>query len=94
MAEGRLIVERLLSLPDLRVHSIALTPTAARVMAPLVDGLTDTPVLICEPAVLEAVTGFDFHRGCLALAYRPAGVSLAAFAHASRLLALEGVGQS
>jgi tRNA G18 (ribose-2'-O)-methylase SpoU len=93
VAEGRLIVERLLSLPNLRVHSVALTPAAARVMAPLVDGLTDIPVLICEPAVLETVTGFDFHRGCLALAYRPAtSVPLAAFAHAARLLALEGVG--
>lgn len=93
VAEGRLIVERLLSLPNLRMHSIVVTAAAARAMAPLLAGLTDTPVLICEGPVLEAVTGFDFHRGCLALAYRPVtDVPLSAFVHASRLLALEGVG--
>jgi tRNA G18 (ribose-2'-O)-methylase SpoU len=93
VAEGRLIVERLLSLPNLRVHSIALTAAAAAAMAPLLAGVPDTSVLICEAPVLEAVTGFDFHRGCLALAYRPVtDVSFAAFAHASRLFALEGVG--
>jgi tRNA G18 (ribose-2'-O)-methylase SpoU len=39
------------------------------------------------------VTGFDFHRGCLALARRPVSpASIESFATASRLLALEGVG--
>ena len=93
VAEGRLIVERLLSLPDIRVHSIAVTPAAADAMAPLLDGLPDVSVVVCDPATLEAVTGFDFHRGCLALAHRPDPVrSLEAFAGASRLLAVEGVG--
>jgi tRNA G18 (ribose-2'-O)-methylase SpoU len=93
VAEGRLIVERLLSLPNHRVHSIALTAAAARAMAPVLAGAPDVSVLICETPVLEAVTGFDFHRGCLALAYRPStDVPLSAFAHVSRLLALEGVG--
>jgi tRNA G18 (ribose-2'-O)-methylase SpoU len=93
VAEGRLIVERLLSLPNLRVHSIVVTAAAAQAMAPLLEGLTDAPVLICEGPVLEAVTGFDFHRGCLALAYRPVtDVPLSAFEQAPRLLALEGVG--
>ena len=93
VAEGRLIVERLLLLPTLRWHSIAMTAAAARAMAPVLAAVPDISVLICEPPVLEAVTGFDFHRGCLALAYRPStSVPLSAFAHASRLLALEGVG--
>ena len=93
VAEGRLIVERLLSLPNLRVHSIALTASAAGAMAPLLAGVPDTSVLICEAPVLEAVTGFDFHRGCLALAYRPViAVPFPVFARASRLFALEGVG--
>ncbi len=93
VAEGRLIVERLLALSDVRVHSIAVTQTAAAAMAPLLESLGDVPVLVCDPPVLEAVTGFDFHRGCLALAHRPATLlPLDAFAGASRLLALEGVG--
>jgi tRNA G18 (ribose-2'-O)-methylase SpoU len=39
------------------------------------------------------VTGFDFHRGCLALGWRdPAEVPLEHLVLATRLLALEGVG--
>lgn len=93
VAESRLIVERLVSLSPIRVHSIAVTPAAADAMAPLLEGLPDVPVLVCDPPVLEAVTGFNFHRGCLALAHRPApALPLAAFAAASRLIALESVG--
>ena len=93
VAEGRLIVERLLSIPGIRIHSIAVTPAAAEAMASLLEGLGDVPVLVCEPPVLEAVTGFDFHRGCLALARRPVEqLPLGSFAGASRLIALEGVG--
>ena len=93
VAEGRLIVERLLSLPHIQLHSIAVTPTAAGAMAPLFERLADVPLLVCDPPVLEAVTGFDFHRGCLALAHRPAATRpLDSFAGASRLIALEGVG--
>jgi len=49
-------------------YSIALTAAAAGAMAPLLASVPDTSVLICDAPVLEAVTGFDFHRGCLALA--------------------------
>jgi tRNA G18 (ribose-2'-O)-methylase SpoU len=43
--------------------------------------------------VVNGVTGFDFHRGCLALARRPAVYpAIEAFAGERRLLALEGVG--
>jgi len=93
VAEGRLIVERLLSLSHIRVHSIAVTPAAADAMASLLESLRDVPVLVCDPPVLETVTGFNFHRGCVALAHRPATVlSLASFSDATRLLAVEGVG--
>jgi tRNA G18 (ribose-2'-O)-methylase SpoU len=93
VAEGRLIVERLLSLPDIRVHSIAVTPAAAHALAPLLERHPEVPVVVCSPSALEAVTGFDFHRGCLALAHRPASIlPLDTFAGSPRLLALEGVG--
>ena len=93
VAEGRLIVERLLSLPTARIHSIAVTPAAAEAMASLFEGRDDLPILVCDPPVLEAVTGFDFHRGCLALARRPeTHLPLSSFAGASRLIALEGIG--
>src|SRR6185436_18365435 len=43
--------------------------------------------------ILREVTGFDFHRGCLALARRPAHeMRLAELGDATRVLALEGIG--
>lgn len=93
VAEGRLIVERLLSIPRLRLHSIAVTATAAEAMTPILAACPDVPVLVCDATVLEAVTGFNFHRGCLALGHRPAtNTPLRALVRAFRLLALEGVG--
>jgi tRNA G18 (ribose-2'-O)-methylase SpoU len=93
VAEGRLIVERLLEDRRFQVHSVAATPAAARAMAALLERHGGTDVYVCAPPVLEAITGFNFHRGCLALARRPAaGPPLSSFARATRLLALEGVG--
>ena len=93
VAEGRLIVERLLGDRRFIVHSIAATPTAAQAMASLLDAHRDTPVYVCDAAVLERITGFNFHRGCLALARRPQlEPPLSSLATASRLLAVEGVG--
>jgi tRNA G18 (ribose-2'-O)-methylase SpoU len=49
-------------------------------------------VYVAEPEVLRQVTGFTFHRGCLALAQRPsAAPSIAQFSGAALLLAIEGV---
>jgi tRNA G18 (ribose-2'-O)-methylase SpoU len=93
VAEGRLTVERLLEDGRFEVESVAVTPAAADALAAVLARHSDVPVHICEPSVLEAITGFDFHRGCLALARRPAAPRpLLEFAAASRLLALEGVG--
>jgi tRNA G18 (ribose-2'-O)-methylase SpoU len=93
VAEGRLTVERLLADGRFGVDSIVATPTAARAMGSVLDANRDTPVYVCEPALLEAITGFNFHRGCLALARRPAlEAPVSSFARASRLLAVEGVG--
>jgi tRNA G18 (ribose-2'-O)-methylase SpoU len=93
VAEGRLTVERLLEERRFEVESVAVTPAAAQALAPVLERHPRVPVHVCEPRELEAVTGFDFHRGCLALARRPAEpVSIESFATASRLLALEGVG--
>ena len=93
VVEGRLPVGRLIEDRRFEVDSIAATPSATHALAPLLARHDDVTVYICEPAVLEAVTGFDFHRGCLALARRPAAaLPLSTFARASRLIALEAVG--
>ena len=93
VAEGRLTVGRLLDERRFAVDSIAATLSAAHALGPMLERHGDVPVYICDPPVLEAITGFNFHRGCLALARRPAAaLPLSAFARASRLIALEGVG--
>lgn len=93
VAEGRLIVERLLLDGRFRAHSVAVTPAAAAALAPVLERRPDVPVHVCDPKELEALTGFDFHRGCLALAWRhPPTVTLESVAGARRLLALEHVG--
>jgi tRNA G18 (ribose-2'-O)-methylase SpoU len=93
VAEGRLIVERLLLDGRFRAHSVAVTPAAATALASVFAQRSDVPVHVCDPKQLQAITGFDFHRGCLALAWRtPARVTLDSFLLAERLLALEGVG--
>jgi len=91
VAEGRLVVERLLADARFPVHSILVTQTAARAMAPALASAAGARIYVCDPAVLEAITGFNFHRGCLALAHRPSALSLSAFSSMSPLLALEGV---
>jgi tRNA G18 (ribose-2'-O)-methylase SpoU len=90
VAEGRLVVERLLALPGRDVHSLLVTPAA---FAALADQLSSIePVYVSDRKVLEAVTGFNFHRGCLALAARPALTTVESLVEAPRLLALDGVG--
>jgi tRNA G18 (ribose-2'-O)-methylase SpoU len=92
VAEGRLVVERLLDDGRFRVHSVALTPAAAAAMPAVRGRHPAVEVIVCERDVLQQVAGFNFHRGCLALAYRPVEETpLVSFAAATRVLALEGV---
>ena len=91
VAEGRLIVERLLEGAH-RIHSVLVTPAAAAALTDAFARRPDVTILVREPGVLEHVTGIDFHRGCLALAYRHAhAVSLDTLGDARRILAIEGV---
>lgn len=89
VAEGRLLVERLLASERFPVHSILLTPAALRGLGGRLG--TPAPVYVAEPAVLEQITGIDFHRGCLALAQRQPAPPPAGLERGRRLLAIEGV---
>ena len=116
VAEGRLVVERLVSLTGQNsgqglslsgqelslsgqeiehggfvVDSVLVTPAALRALEPELDPAW--LVLVADPSIVEGVTGFKFHRGCLALVRRPDTLlPLSAFAHARRLILLEAVG--
>jgi tRNA G18 (ribose-2'-O)-methylase SpoU len=92
VAEGRLVVERLLEDAWFEVHSVAVTPAALEALGSTLGRQPAVNVYVCEPAVLRAITGFHFHRGCLALAYRkPRTISPPDLLAAPRVLALEGV---
>ncbi|HET7221212.1 MAG TPA: RNA methyltransferase [Vicinamibacterales bacterium] len=87
VAEGRLVVARLIE-AGYDIPSILVTATALRALAPMPD---PHRVLVADQAIVNDVTGFNFHRGCLALARRPPAIPLESFAAASRLAVVEGV---
>ncbi len=73
VAEGRLVVRRLLADPRHRIRSLLLTPTALHALE-AIDALGvhgALPVYVAERRCLSAIAGFDIHRGCLALVERP-----------------------
>jgi tRNA G18 (ribose-2'-O)-methylase SpoU len=91
VAEGRLVARRLLSQPRFVVRSVLVTPPAR---AALDDALrTDVATYVVDQHLMHAVTGFNMHRGCLAIAERPAITTLSdeTLANAGRVLVLEGV---
>lgn len=91
VAEGRLVVERLAVERRFAIQSILLTPAAHASFEGRLDGV-EAPIYICSQALLKTLTGFNFHRGCLALAHRgEALVPIATLASARTLVALEGV---
>lgn len=93
VAEGRTVVQRLLEDGRFRVHSVAVTPPAFDALKEILTTRADVPVHVSAAAELRATTGFDFHRGCLALAWRDTReIPLVELSHARRLLAIEGVG--
>jgi tRNA G18 (ribose-2'-O)-methylase SpoU len=91
VAEGRLVVGRLLALGRFDVESVVLTPSALAAMQHVVT-LIEADVYVCDPTALRTVTGFNFHRGCLALARRPPALAVEHLLGAPRLVALEAVG--
>ena len=91
VAEGRLVVERLIHSGRFRIRSILLTPAALDALAHVLES-GQAPVYLVRADAMERLTGFDFHRGCLALAERADTRGLPAWpAHGGRLLGLEGI---
>lgn len=93
VAEGRFVVARLLAGRRHHVRSLLVTPTAIAALHREGIETGAVPVWVAEPPVMNAIVGFDIHRGCLALAERPRALSFArsSLTHAARLLVLEGV---
>ena len=92
VAEGRLVVRRLLDLRHWDVHSVLLTPAAADNLHDVLH-MTSAPIYLVDQSLMNAIAGFNIHRGCLALAHRPKVEELERIADGplSRVLLLEGV---
>jgi tRNA G18 (ribose-2'-O)-methylase SpoU len=92
VAEGRLVVRRLIDLRHWTIESILLTSAAFDNLADILPG-TAAPIYIVEQDVMNGIAGFNIHRGCLALVTRPATTTLdrTAAGPLSRILVLEGV---
>lgn len=73
VAEGRLVVRRLLESRRYPVRSVLVNDAARRSLADVLDAAPGhTAVYVAPARIIESVTGYDIHRGCLALAERPA----------------------
>ena len=98
VAEGRLAVERLLA-SRFRAQALLLTESVLASLEPALaarrPGAGGLDVYLTDTARLRQITGFRFHRGCLALGARPARAGddddRPAAEPSRPLIALEGV---
>ena len=77
VAENRFVVRTLVTSARFRTRSVLVTDAAfgslQDVLAPLEPTL---PVYVCPKSLMEPVSGYHIHRGCLALGERPAPVAV------------------
>lgn len=73
VAEGRLVVQRLLS-SRFATRSVMVTPPSFEALAPELGVRPCLPVFVVPQPVMNAVAGFNIHRGCLAIGERPAPI--------------------
>jgi tRNA G18 (ribose-2'-O)-methylase SpoU len=77
VAEGRLVLRQLIDRAPGSIDSVVVTAPALAELAPLFEPLLPRlPVLLVGRDVLTALTGYDLHRGCVAIARRPPEAAL------------------
>lgn len=99
VAEGHLVVRTLLSQSRLQTRSVLLTDNALRGLADVIEAHSArTPIFVVPEGAIESLTGFNIHRGCLALGARPERTTVARMLErlvtADRLVILEQVGNA
>ena len=93
VAEGRTVSERLIGDRRFQVRSLLLNRAAWRALEPACAQLdAGVTAFVCETQDFEGLTGYNFHRGCLALAARPPALPIEdLLVHARSLVVLEDV---
>jgi tRNA G18 (ribose-2'-O)-methylase SpoU len=88
VAEGRLVVERLIE-QRFPVRSLLVNEAALRALEPACASLgDDVTAFVCDTNEFERLTGYNIHRGCLALVTRPVPLTLDAIVADARALVL------
>jgi len=72
IAEGRLVVRRLLTSSRFTTRSLLLTPAAEADLRDVVEAHPSLPVYVVNQEAMNTIIGFDIHRGCLGVGERPA----------------------
>jgi tRNA G18 (ribose-2'-O)-methylase SpoU len=78
VAEGRHVVQRLIEDGRFPVRSVLLNEASFDALTTVLDRLPrHTPIYVTDTRHFQAIAGFNMHRGCLALAERPAALPVA-----------------
>jgi len=96
VAEGRIVVQRLLEDGQYALRSLLVSPAARLALDTVLSqreiAARVPSVYIAPTEAFEAITGFNFHRGCLALADRPCERTLESVVDSATLIVvLEGL---
>jgi tRNA G18 (ribose-2'-O)-methylase SpoU len=95
IAEGRLVVQRLLTHSSFHTRAVLVTPSAMKAVEEAVAARPGVPVYIVPKDVMDGVAGFNFHQGCLATGERPRHAEWRTrMAGARRAVILERVGDA
>jgi tRNA G18 (ribose-2'-O)-methylase SpoU len=94
VAEGRLVVRRLLTGCRLVARSVMVTESARASIDDVLAG-HEIPIFVVPQDVMNQVAGFNIHRGCLAIGERPAAPDWRRLAgRARRLVIMERLGDA
>jgi tRNA G18 (ribose-2'-O)-methylase SpoU len=89
VAEGRLVVRRVIEDGRYAIRSLLVTPAAQQQLGAVLARLDPVvPVHVCPVQSFRDLTGFNIHRGCVALVTRPPELDADVLAAGARLLVL------
>ena len=95
IAEGRMVVRRLLTESAFVPRAVLVTPSAEKAVEDVLRARPEVPVFIVPKEVMDGVAGFNVHRGCLASGERPTPADWrTCVVHARRAVVLERVGDA